>query len=1141
MALPPSPRQQTLTSVRLVQQDPTMLNGSHPHFLDMERHAPRKSITVTRSLEIKATFPTSNEFPPGSSVSVEGGGGAAEAPVVPIIRMSKSAGALHKTLTSDPPRMSTDDRRSVTAMARKSVAASTATTSATDKPKTSKLPQFRQSKRWERVYNPLPAGLATIETEGEKPSTARERSMDQQRAAPPFSPQQSFAPPRFLALKPSMVSLKDDLSLLSAAGLCRPLSMPTWHALKAARASRPTSLPTRWARRVASFRRKSGQAYGRSESIRSQGKEPSVRKSHTKRRLRTKQKNADLRRKANWGASKINLAVLEDPDTVVNLDNVEHMQIRDKRSASFKKFLHDPEEVKKRSLDWGNMLANPEFDNYFFSPSGNVKLFTGANRKSLDLSEIARGHEAAAEKLTDPAGVATEQGGISFAHDVAAPEAFAYQSMPVGKRSTGPSPPERTSSKIGPKMAQVAYFSRATCIPVRAGTRDTGAMAYSDLPDTSDNLESETEPQRGNLRQRMASTFSHAGRPSKTPKHVASTDTLAKIDAEMKSPRLSTFDKIKQTTAFIIPPTRKNNPTPSGVPPPGPLPDLPSTHLESSGKSDGYKDPVVVTTVSSVTSPEIIQLPHGYESLESGRSSRRSSRRSRAAALAKGLTVRPIDVDVTSVGGAIPTPTSVYSQASVDSQQSQLLKKSYIRHDLSTFRSDRINERKKLYQKDRSRERRISEEDEIRPPGSPPTEPVLPLPLRLKAQASVDDLDKFPPPPPSRASSRASTRRTQSRARSHVRQSSRASSAHRGNVYVRQREALGTSEIKILVDANPSGKFRAGAISPEPSIAGSQNGSPTKFHRGSRQNSLQDVTNIVKPAGKKASLRSLKSQGSTRVPKTVGRTLRKGSIDGVIDGEDEVSPLLGLATNSLVRVPAKSFASGAQTAQLERIVHSLEHALKKQHEEMRKQNEEMKRQDEKIKLMGTLFNKLTLDEARRRAADSGALAQRHRDSLQVNAKVIKNGVRPISHISATSTTTNATLDSMTQTSAASGDASLTDPFEYDEPQVTKRPSTAKSSKQSVLTALHRPPPVASVIPRGRLPEETSLMSGKGSKLAIDGDEEARKRLSVNHELLTTDIIDDSLSMFNRLDWVDGRYIELPRGSFDAIDGDGDTL
>ena len=276
-------------------------------------------------------------------------------------------------------------------------------------------------------------------------------------------------------------------------------------------------------------------------------------------------------------------------------------------------------------------------------------------------------------------------------------------------------------------------------------------------------------------------------------------------------------------------------------------------------------------------------------------------------------------------------------------------------------------------------------------------------------------------------------------------------------------------------------------MSPEPSIAGSQDGSPTRFRGTSRHGSLQDITNIAKVAGKKTSIKSLQSQGSPRRPKIGSKPYRRGSGDHELDSEDEINPLL---------VPSKS--------QTPSIVSRRKHPSDVQAISIKVDNLEdavFKIQ----KMVATILEAQVSTQARHSAFDNDALAKRHRDSLQVANRSGKVGLRPISDISSASATTNATYGSTTQASAASGDASLTDPFEYEDIPVI-RPGTAKSNK-SVATALHRPPPVAQVIPKGRLPEETSLLS-KGEDWQVD--EEGRKRLSVNHSFTTTDMMDQGL-------------------------------
>ena len=1121
MARPSDPIAQNPTSVRLV-QDPSspapilplaapksVWETAEPTLIRMEDPGSRKSITITRCLEIESTLSAGNRTPRRPKVSIEAS--AAEAPSVPMIRASKSAVALQKPLPSTPPRLSADERQSNATIARKSTAVSRDATSTEDKPKSNKLPPFRQSKRWEKFYNHQPAGLAAIETEGEGQKTAREKSIEQQRAELRYEVQSETPAPPALAPKLSLSSMHDNQSGVLSGGLCRPLSMPTWHAVKAERGPRRTSLPTKWATRVVSLRRKSGLTHKRSESVRSVSQDHSLRKVYMRRRLRTKRAIADLRRRANFGSK---TTVVEDEEKVLNLDGIERRPTKDKRSPSLLAELHDPERARKWSAECEAMLSNPEFDDGFLAPTIQLTLSPNATKKSIDFGISSKQNQDDVSVLLKRSPDRTAGSSVNVGDPISLFAERAPQGKPTEKPLFAPDPPERTSSRVGAGLAQVAYSTKPKCISILNGFNDDGSASPVEVVEGVEATDTDVEPKRINFRQRMASTFST--RSAKGLEHAASNDTLARIESEaLKSPALTTMEKVKQSTAFIMPPPRRKGDNPSGVPPQGPLPDLPSKTEELIINSEPHQDSTStkdkdLSEAFPTLSPNALEMPNGYEPLQSGRSSRKPSKRSQSTTASKGLSIQPVHNNPATAVDALPTATSIYSQASLDSQQSSLLKKPYSRHDLSRLRSDRTQDVKKRYQSERNRERRISEEDESKPEKGAPTVPLPPLPQILHGQPSVDDLEKFPPVPTSRPQSRTSTRRAQSRSGTHGRESSRTSSNRHPARTLRQCQALERSDIKILVDADPStGRFRAGAMSLEPSIAGSQDGSPTRFPRGSRQGSLREITKIGKVADKKASTRSLKSQGSSRKARIGSKPYRRGSGDSELDSEDEISGLLAPSngkTSTLStrrKCPSDIQTNSNRHDNLENIVLRLDRRMRKQEDQFEKI---MRQQQEQSQKLAEIFNLHILSQARWSTVDDDALAKRHRDSLQVAGRSGQHGVRPTSDISSASATTYGTYGSITQDSAASGKASLTDPLEYEDPPAVKRPGTAKSNR-SIATALHRPPPVAEAIPRGKLPEETSLVS-KGEEWELD--EEGKRRWSVNNSSTTTDKMDQGL-------------------------------
>ena len=308
-------------------------------------------ITITTSLEVASASPFSTESqniaPRGPTIQVHAPGTPSK-PIDYGVRASKSAGALKKMSTDYPRTSSFDAARwnlaSTIEASQKSYPSPTQQSVSTNP--TNKLPEFRQSRRWAKFHEPapVPAPPSTPKVgDADIPLSMTGASFEQHKAQPKTSLQSPRAIPRS-----AFRALSETDSIIQAPGLCRALSVPSWHAMRAAGIPRPKSLPTKWILRKLSIRRHRRSASRQYETRAAAEEMNSPRRHHLRRRLRPKEAVADLRRKAGFLSSSTKLV---ESDKVVDLDRVStHIQM-DKSSTSPVPSLHDPrkdEEVRSR-------------------------------------------------------------------------------------------------------------------------------------------------------------------------------------------------------------------------------------------------------------------------------------------------------------------------------------------------------------------------------------------------------------------------------------------------------------------------------------------------------------------------------------------------------------------------------------------------------------------------------------------------------------------------------------------------------------------------------------------------------------------------------------------------------------------------
>ena len=991
--------------------------------------------------------------------------------------------------------------------------------------KQTKIPQFQQSSRWARKYAPIVIPEDT-KAEEAQPPVPEVVTTDTTFRSQPLPESQAIRRSEDTRIA------SDDESILQSGGFCRPASVPGWNHFKGSRVMRSHTVSTRWLSRSTSRRR-----HRRSKSEKSEIIEHSQQRVPVPRHVRSK---VGVRPKR--GVENLRAFVSEDErgsvkhsKQIVDLDVIGHNPQHDQEPKSPVPSLHDPEKDRRFSQECEAILSNVDFGKDWLLSDEGAQPSLGPPFQ----------HDAYRDQ--------TRREGPDNKGDTSAPQVlaptFKAPTLPditvtaaktPDKVISRPDPPIRTSSRGGPKLATLVQITKPACIPILNGFRDTPLSSHhamgkspSDGATTPDQMHYCGPPLR------MPSANSRLTARSFDP--AASTDTLTRIEASIvNAPTAAVLESLREKTAFIVQsPKRKG---PSGIPPERPLPELPSRQPETAvgTLANGHDRLSSVTTARAVVPAPVVHA----EPVSLSAPTYTTSKHARDLAATKGL---HIDATFTSAdtsrpvnGADVKTPTSVYSHESFDSVNNSART---ARNGLR-FRGDlkrrHINQHYK----------KIPEEDENKTEVASQAPEGERNPISgacVKPQPSLDELDKFPLVPASRPASRSST--SQSRSRSHVRQTSHASSTNRaatsrGKADQSARQVLSQSNIMVLVDTNPTtSTFRAGAMSPTPSMGSRRSDSPAKSlqHRG-----IHEVSQGRRNGPKsKPSMRSLKSQGSIRSMATSKRARSRTSL--VMSGsptssDEDIMPLLSptpkRSSYSARKRPTYTRAATADLSkeELRHEARKVSKQLDDQYHLILRQERRLRRQAEEIQMMRRIIAAMPrardknladiLDETEEEDLVDNQHISYRRQKVGTTENVSKgqpNNNRPVSGISSDSATTS---DASADTSdAGSRSASLTDPTDYELPKDTRPRSPVKGDNSSVRSikkgskkgslslnvngkqmTLKQPPPVPSSIPRG--PELSPGRLEKAARVEIQ-----EKRLSVNHVLTSTTQMDKALDAF----------------------------
>ena len=397
----------------------------------------------------------------------------------------------------------------------------------------------------------------------------------------------------------------------------------------------------------------------------------------------------------------------------------------------------------------------------------------------------------------------------------------------------------------------------------------------------------------------------------------------------------------------------------------------------------------------------------------------------------------------------------------------------------------------------------------------------------LNTQPSIDQLDRFPDVPESRPTSLVSTVVSPRHSRGQSQSSYHAPTPHlakTSSVRVlpsRPRQLLSQSNIFIVVDSDPvTTRFRAGAMSPAPSIGGSLHSRGGSLHqqiKHARQPSnLKETINIpgssMKVSTNRRSLHSLASQKTASARSSLmgpGKHKRPNrNSNRSINSSSEESQLVLAAKESR---PAQKISSKSQRRRRWNSgdinhVKTLEQALEYYRGTIMKQEERLRDQADQIQMMIRVI--APMNRARGVKSSSGLEAildystaeENHptsyrgsskRSSGNKGNKALKTGLnstlntkeRLKSRNRSKSTDDNSTASAspsaiMTDaTKVSTDDASMTDPFEYD---LAAGHNTAKKGAKSLLPGRKAAPTVAPIAALTHRPTTREKVAGIGA-------------------------------------------------------------
>ncbi|KIW51736.1 hypothetical protein PV05_10422 [Exophiala xenobiotica] len=1008
-----------------------------------------------------------------------------------------------------------------------------------------RLPQFQQSKRWPKVHNrgriapdpippvsPSPAEPAA-ETE-DRVLTMREASFEQQRATKKpllqATGSQRSARPRITS--DSSVELQDG-------GLCRSASPHCWQTVKATVTMAPPTTTKK--------RRRS----------RSRGRKVTPTKHREVKFLR----GSD--RVAIPGTVRVAQPVKSQRPSITSKQlpllptesQTPQEEYRDSRAlAGFDQqrppspvpSLHDPEKDSRFSLECRELLRSMNFNQDWLLPAASVLPAVGPKSQTLpsllsaklngDHSRQNMSFQDALTKLSPP----DRMRGQRTVPDITITTTDSPQ-----KTLRRPEAPARASSKTVSNLVSILQMARAKPSANASVSKGQSVSSSRQAPRDASPV-GRSNVNRSFLR--MPSTGSTTGQTLRSPRSAMSVDTLAKIEAQVQSGTSATVNDLQKLPSIS---SESRHSGPPSIPPERPLPALPAgtvrgaspRHSNESSRSGKRTQAAAAPMILSPSTIRVVgQSPPTEAVPPSTMGEALDSIGKRRAAEDKIKWPNRKSTDISSLISRQSTDSGISTKSSRN-----------LRHSISSARADKVKEKR---MRDLATSRNQSPKSD-RPTSSesvhhssdsahhqtttPPTSFDRPTPG--EAQDGIDQLDQFPAVPASRPSSSLANVPvvSHSRGQSYNSLTSPVRRLSRKGATGKPVQVLGQSNIFVVVDSDPvTARFRAGAMSPTPSIGGNAGGrpcSPLKPREKRGPSSLREVaTQPVSPARShkyNSSIQGEQFEASAEPvssPRKVKRHARHQSLQQS-SSSDESTPASGprKSPHRASRRPIKRRRWNSGDISLIKTLHE---NLEDYYGTIMKQEERIRWQANQIRMMIRVIAPMNrargikgphLDDVVETSPgeDDEYISQQYARSLTSGLRPRRQQRQPSSgspmgrvskervtkpgqgHRRYNSGGNNSTasgsgaMSPRSTNKPSADDASMTDPRDYDlaalpvsglrkvapmqhgkenQPPTTSMVSGIYGGETLPAKALHHPPPVSTEIPRGRLPEEMSFLS-----------------------------------------------------------------
>ncbi|KAK5231756.1 hypothetical protein LTR47_007159 [Exophiala xenobiotica] len=712
-----------------------------------------------------------------------------------------------------------------------------------------RLPQFQQSKRWPKMHNrgrPAPDPIPPVSpSPAEPPAESEERALTMREAS--FEQQRATKKP-LLQVTGSQRSARpritSDSSIdLQNGGLCRSASPHCWQTVKATVTMVPQTTTKKWHRSRSRGRKVTPTKHREVKFLRASDRVAVPGTVRVAQPVKSQQPPVTSKQLPVLPAEAQTPQEYFDSRALGGVDQ--------ERPPSPVPSLHDPEKDSRFSRECRELLRSMSFNQDWLLPAASVLPAVGSKSQPLPslLSTDRNGHysrqnmsfQDALTKLSPPDRIRDQR----TVPDIT----ITTTGSPRASRRR-PQAPARASSKTVSNLVNILQMTRA-----KPSTNESVWKAQS--VSSSRQAQQDGSPAgRSDVDRsflRMPSTGSTSGQTLRSPRSAMSVDTLAKIEAQVQSGASVQVHSDLQKRPSLSSESRHSGPP--SIPPERPLPALPAGTVRSasprhSNESSRSGKRTQAAATSMILSPSTIRVMGQSRPSEAvltpamGEALGSSGKRRAAEDNTQGPNRHSIDI------------SSLISRRSTDSGNS-LKSSRNLRHSISSARADKVKEkrmrdlatsRNRSPQSDRptsSESVRHSSDSGHHQTTTPPTSFDRPTPG--EAPEGIDQLDQFPAVPVSRPGSSLANVRSaaHSRGQSYDSLASPVRRLSRKDATGKPVQVLGQSNIFVVVDSDPlTARFRAGAMSPAPSIganAGSRPCSPLKTRDKRAPSSLREV------------------------------------------------------------------------------------------------------------------------------------------------------------------------------------------------------------------------------------------------------------------------------------------------------------